>query len=299
MRRLVYLLREALTNVRHNRTTTLIAVSTTAFTLACLGVFLLLYLNLKSVAGSLEDEIKVLVYLNDSLSTQAISDLEARLKREPEVAALVYISKDQALRDFRARFPDEHQLLQGLGENPLPASFEITLAPAHRAPEAVKRWAERHRSMSGVEQVQYSREWIENLNALVGYLELAAVGVGTILALASVTIIASTIRLTLYARRDDIEILKLIGATRAFIRIPYLMEGAILGAAGGVLSVGVLRGGFEFFKFHVGPVGPFLGAGGGLAFLPPRMALLVVLFGLVLGWAGSLVSLIEFGRVRS
>jgi cell division transport system permease protein len=298
MRRLAYLLKEAITNIRLNQTTTLIAIATTAFTLACFGVFLLLYLNLKGIAGSLESEIKVALYLNDGMSPQGVSDLQARLKAEPEVAAVSYVSKQQALADFRKQFPEEHRLLEGLGENPLPASFIVTMAPSFRSSDAVKRWAERHRSLPGVAQVQYSREWIENLAAIIGYLELAAVAIGGILGAASVTIIASTIRLTLYARRDEIEILRLIGATGPFIKVPYLVEGALLGAAGGILSLGVLKGGFEYFKMHLGTAGRLFSAGPGIGFLPDRISLLIVALGLVVGFAGSFVSLIEVGRTK-
>ncbi|MER3425411.1 MAG: hypothetical protein C4293_21425, partial [Nitrospiraceae bacterium] len=171
---MIYLIREAFANIRLNQTTTLIAIATTAFTLACFGVFLLLYLNLRGVASSLQDDIKVILYLDDHLSSQSLSDLQERVKREREVASLVYISKEQALADFREQFPSEHHLLQGLGENPLPASIVVTVSPQFRSSESVKRWTERLRSVPGIVQVQYNQDWIESLGVIVGYLELAA-----------------------------------------------------------------------------------------------------------------------------
>lgn len=299
MRRLAYLVKEAMTNIRLNRTTTLIAVSSTAFTLACFGVFLLLYLNLRGVVSSLQDDIKVVVYLHDGLSAQGLSDLQQRLKSEREVAALSYVSKEQALADFREQFPSEYHLLQGLGENPLPASFVVTLAPRFRSSEAVKQWAKRLTTVPGVAQVQYSRDWIENLATVIGFIELGAVAVGSILSAASVTIIASTIRLTLYARRDEIEILRLVGATGAFIKIPYLLEGAVLGAVGSLLSLAILRGGFDLFKLQLGPTGRFLGVESWLNFFPGHVSLWIIMAGLALGFTGSLVSLIQFGRASS
>ena len=299
MKRLAYLVKEALTNIRLNRTTTLVAVASTAFTLACFGVFLLLYLNLRGVVSSLQEDIKVVVYLHDGLSLQGLSDLQQRLRSEREVAALSYVSKEQALADFREQFPSEYHLLQGLGENPLPASLVVTLSPRFRSSEAVKQWAKRLSSMSGVAQVQYSRDWIENLSAVIGFLELGAVAVGGILSAASVTIIASTIRLTLYARREEIEILGLVGATRAFVRIPYLLEGAVLGGVGSLLSLAILRGGFDLFKLQLGPTGRFLGVESWLNFFPGHVSLWIIVAGLALGFTGSLVSLIQFGRASS
>jgi len=299
MRRLIHFVREAVANIRLNRTTTVIAVATTAFTLACFGVFLLLYLNLRAMATSLQSDLKVVVYVKDGTPPPGMSDLQALLKADPGVQALVSVSKEQALADFRAQFPDESHLLQGLGENPLPASFIITLAPSYRSPDAVRRWADRLKSAPGVEQVQYSRDWIDNLNTIVGYLELAAVGIGTVLSAASVTIIASTIRLTLYARRDEIEIMRLIGATGGFIKIPYLIEGAMLGVMGSAVSLAMLRGGFELFNSRLGMPGRFLGIDSGVHFFSGQVAALILVAGLLLGFVGSVVSVLDLGRTKS
>ena len=296
MRRLKYMIAEALTNVRHNRTTTVVAIATTAFTLACFGLFVLLYLNLKEITGTLRGDIRVVVYLQEGLTTQNLMELQRRIRSEREVAAVAYVSKDQALADFRAQFPAEQHLLEGLGENPLPASLVVTLAPEFGSSEVIRQWAERIHAIPGVAQVQYSREWVEHLNLLIRYLELGALIVGGVLSAATVAIIASTIRLALFARRDEIEILKLIGAGRLMITTPYLLEGAVVGTLGGAVSLGMLRGAFEYVIRHVVAPGKFLGVDSGLQFFPSQMALVLVLGGLCLGFAGSFVSLMHPGR---
>lgn len=299
MKRATYLVKEALANIRLNQTTTIVAVATTAFTMACFGVFLLLYFNLRGVTSSLQDDIKVVIYISDGVSSQALADLQARLKSDREVAGVAYISKEQALADFREQFPSEGYLLQGLGDNPLPASLLVTMAHPSRSSEAVKRWAERLKGMPGVAQVQYNREWIESIGGIVRYIEWTAVAVGSILAAASVTIIGSTTRLTLYARRDEIDIMRLIGATGMFIRIPYLIEGAILGALGGALSLSLLKLGFEFLKLRLGSQTHLLGGAATFTFFSGQVSLLIVLMGLLLGSVGSWVSLVTFERARS
>ncbi len=298
MRRLRYVLTEAVLNLRINRATTLIAVATMAFTLMCFGVFLLLYVNLKELAGSLQNEIKVVVYLVEDQGAKAVADWQHRLKGEPEIASVVYISKEQALAEFRAQFPAEQHLLDGLGENPLPASLVVTVAPAYRSSQAVKRLSERLSVLPGVAQVQYSQDWIESLAGLVRYFELGALAVGMILSVASMTIIANTVRLTLYARKDEIEIMRLIGATRAFINIPYLLEGAMLGAVGAAVALAMLKGGVEFVKLQMVSPGRLLGMPAGFNFLPPPFWILLLLGGLVLGCAGSLVSVVELRKPR-
>lgn len=299
MRTLVYLFREAWANMRINRTTTVVAILTTAFTLACVGIFLLLYVNLRSAAGWLQDDIKIMVYLDEQLTREAVSEVEGRIKADRMVAGVLYISKEQALSEFRAQFPSDSHLLEGLGENPLPASFVVTLAAQYRAPDAVKRWTERVRTMPGVAKIDYNQEWIDALSGLIHYIELIAIGVGVILSAAAVTIIGNTIRLTLFSRREEIEILRLIGATRSFIRIPYLLEGAVLGACGSALSLTILKGGFELFRQQIATTGPLRGIESMIAFFPASVCLALILVGIGLGIAGSFVSLWRFGDGRT
>jgi cell division transport system permease protein len=182
--------------------------------------------------------------------------------------------------------------------NPLPASFVVTLATQFRSPDSVKRWAEGVKGMEGVSQVEYSQDWIDMLAAIVRYIELAAIGVGLILSTASVTIIANTIRLTLYARRDELAILRLIGATRAFLHVPYLLEGALLGALGSALSLGILWIAFEWFSRQIHMAHKLQAVRPLLTFFPVQVSAILVLIGMCLGCAGSYVSLIRFGEGR-
>ncbi len=299
MRRLLYLLREAVTNVLTNRTTTLVAVATTAFTFACVGVFLLLYVNLKTMATSLEQDIQVMVYLQDDVTEQARNDIEQQLKADRAIGSLTFVSKERALADFQAQFPSESRLLQGLGQNPLPASFVVTLTAESRSSDAMRRWANRTQLIPGVGQVQYNQEWVEALAGIVRYIEVAAIIVGMILSAASVTIIANTIRLALYSRREEIEILGLIGASATFIRVPYLLEGAALGLCGSALSLVILKGGFELFRHQIHSATRFLGVDALLTFFPFDMCVVLMLVGLFLGCAGSFLSLLRFGEGRA
>lgn len=299
MTRLRYLLGEAVDNIRANRTTTIIALVTATFTMLGMGVFLLLYLNAQSALGSLREEIKVLVYLRDTASPQAIADLRVRMNRDPAVAAVEFVSREQALAAFRAQFPSEDRLLNGLGENPFPASFVIRVSPGHRSSGSVEALVQKLKALPEVEEVQYSRDWIENLAAALRYLEILGLGVGAVLAVSMVTILANTIRLTLYARRQEIEILKLIGATSGFIKTPFVLEGALLGGLGAACSLLLLRGAFEAAEAKIALKGTFWGLGSGLAFLPGRVAGLFLILGIALGCLGSWVSLMQLRDARS
>jgi cell division transport system permease protein len=298
MRTIFYLLREAWANIWTNRTTTVVAIFTTAFTLACVGIFLLLYVNLRAAAGWLQEDIKIMVYLDDRAVASTVADLEQQLRADRAVAALHFISKEQALGEFRVQFPADSHLLEGLGQNPLPASFVVTLTSPYRSPDAIKRWAERTAVLAGVEKVDYNQDWIDALSMVIRSIELVAIGIGFILSAAAVTIIANTIRLTLFARREELVILRLIGATKTFIRIPYLLEGAVLGALGSACSLFMLKALYELFRHQMRTTGRLRGLEQLTMFFPLSICLVLVGVGIVLGCAGSFVSLRRFDEAK-
>ena len=299
MTRLRYLLREAVDNIKSNRTTTFVALVTTTFTMLAMGVFLLLYLNVQEALGSLREEIKVIVYLRDAVPPQAVSRLRAEIGQDPAVAGINYVSREQALDTFRAQFPSEERLLSGLGDNPFPASLVIKVSPAYRSSEQVRELVQKLSALSETEEVLYSQDWIENLAVALRYLKALGLGIGTVLAASMVTILANTIRLTLHARRDEIEIMKLIGATTAFIKTPFVLEGALLGGAGALCSLFLLRTLFGLAEAKLALKGTFWGIGRGLVFLPDRVTVAFLLLGIMLGCLGSVVSLLRLRGARS
>ncbi|MEK6549457.1 MAG: permease-like cell division protein FtsX [Nitrospirota bacterium] len=294
-----YLLGEAADNIKANRTTTVLAVATTTFTMLGMGVFLLLYLNAQEALGSLKEEIKVVVYLRDSAPSREIAQLRSDLSRDPAVAAVEFVSREQALAAFRTQFPSEERLLNGLGDNPFPASLVVKVGPAYRSSEQVGTLVQKLKALAEVDEVLYSQDWIDNLAVAVRYLRVLGMGIGVVLAASMVTILANTIKLTLYARREEIEILKLIGATTGFIKMPFVLEGALLGGAGAACSLLLLRALFGLAEGKLALKGTFWGVGRGLAFLPDRVTVAFLLLGVMLGCLGSLVSLIQFRDARS
>ena len=294
-----YLLGEAVDNIKANRTTTVIALATTTFTMLGMGVFLLLYLNAQEALGSLKDEIKVIVYLRDAVPPKTIAQLRSELSKDPAVAAVEFVSREQALATFRAQFPSEERLLSGFGDNPFPASLVVKVGPAYRSSEQVGALVQKLKALSEAEEVLYSQDWIENLAVAVRYLRVLGVGIGVVLAASMVTILANTIKLTLYARREEIEILKLIGATTGFIKTPFVLEGALLGGVGAACSLFLLRTLFGLAESKLALKGTFWGVGRGLAFLPDRVTVAFLLLGVMLGCLGSMVSLIQLRDARS
>ncbi|TLY45135.1 MAG: ABC transporter permease [Nitrospirae bacterium] len=299
MTRLRYLVSEAVDNIKSNRTTTFVALATTTFTMLAMGVFLLLYLNVQEALGSLREEIKVIVYIRDAVPPQAVSRVRAEIGQDPAVAGIEYVSREQALATFRAQFPSEERLLSGLGDNPFPASLVIKVSPAYRSSEQVRELVQKLNALSETEEVLYSQDWIENLAVALRSLKVLGLGIGTVLAASMVMILANTIRLTLHARRDEIEIMKLIGATTAFIKTPFVLEGALLGGAGALCSLVLLRSLFGVAEAKLALRGTFWSIGHGLVFLPDRVTVAFLLLGIMLGCLGSVVSLLQLRVARS
>ena len=299
MRRLLYLIQEALASFRVHRTSVMIGIVTTAFTISCFGVFALLYGNLKKLAGTLQQDIEVVVYVKSEASGKVLEVIRQRLESEQVVRALSFVSKNQALKEFYQQFPDESRILEGMEENPLPSSFVIQIAPRFQATDHIEAFAERVNQFPGVDQVRYSQDWIDTLALLVSYFEFGAVIIGVILGVATVTIIANTIRLSFYSRKEEIEILRLIGATKSFIATPYVIEGAILGICGGALALVLLKGIFELFRSELNASGWFSGLESLLAFFPLQTSIILVFSGMALGCASSLLSVFGLMKVRS
>ncbi len=298
MKRLWYFLREAFISLRTHQASTIIGIITTAFTLTSFGTFLLLYHNVHILIGRVQTNIQIIVYPKDSIEPPQLQALKKTIQDDPAIDSLTLISKDDALKDFKQLFPEETYLLEGLGTSPFPASLVLNLAETIPSTDIVSNLVNRLQQNPNVERVRYNRDWIERLSLVITYLEIGALIVGGVLALASVTIIANTVQLAFYTRQEEIEILRLIGGTNLFISIPYLIEGAMIGGLGGGIALGVLRGGFEFFKHKTHTLSVIGGFSSVFEFFPLPLSLLLITGGILLGCIGTLTSMYGWMRFR-
>ncbi|MGD9850388.1 MAG: cell division protein FtsX [Nitrospirales bacterium] len=298
MRRVWYFIREAIISIRTHRTGTLIGILTTAFTLTSFGVFLLLYHNVNNLLDRIQHNIQVIVYPKDGLEPAKLDEMGQFLKSSQTVESLTFISKQQALDDFKKQFPNEMHLLEGLPDNPFPASFILTLNSRTPSTDVTAHLVDRLQHHQDIERVRYNRDWIERLTLVVTYLQWGALIVGGILATASMAIIANTVQLAFYTRQEEMEILRLIGATRLFIGIPYLIEGALLGALGGGLAIGFLRSSFEVFRHKIESLSVIGGFSSAFEFFPIPFSLTLLVGGIVLGCMGTLATMLGWMKVR-
>jgi len=296
--RFFYFLKCALQNIRLNRSLAFFSVITLTLTLMLFGLFLLFYLNVKGLLASIQGDVEFSVYLNETAREEDIHAIQSRLTSDPRVSSFRYLTQDDALALFKKEFQGE-TLLKHLGTNPLPASFEVNVKPLYQNPKEIGLLTQEMSKLSGVEEIQYGAEWLQNFSDFLTLLKLSGLGIGGLLTVAVVTIIAHAVRLHFYDRHEEVEIMKLIGATPRFIKNPFLLEGMLLGAISGGLSCGVIFSLFQSFNAHLVEVGGMVGNLVTLHFLPPEIIMGMVLTGAFLGGIGGEISLTYFMRFRA
>lgn len=290
MERLRYILQDALVNIRRSGWSGLASIATIAFSFVIVGIFLIITRNLGAMVSEWKEQFQVTVFLEDAITPEQLNLLRKRIQSERAVKAMTYTSKEEALQSFKRELRGQESLLEGLGENPIPASLQLRIHEAYQTPEELKQFTASLARLEGVEDVQYGQEWVDRLSAAVRMLRLLGLSVGLALGLASLLIVSNTIRLAVYARAEEIEIMRLVGATRLHIRAPFLLEGMIQGGLGAAAALVLLFGAYRatLWQLQLTP-GQIFGIGVG-SFLDPRWAAAMLLAGAGVGAFGSVIS---------
>lgn len=293
LRALVYFLEEALTSLWRSRLINALSIGTIAVSLFVLGAFLTVASSLNEVVDRWTQKVSVTFFLADGLEPHIRESLVNRLRDDPAVESIEVVSREQALDRFRTLFRDLRTLPDDLGENPFPASLEVALRTARQSPDEVRRLVQEFEKAPGVQEVQYDLLWIERLSTAARLVRGVGALLGGILVLAGVFTISNVIRLTVYARQDELDIMRLVGATRGYVKGPFVVEGMLQGGLGGLVSVGLLWIAFRVLATDAMAASDLMGRA--VVFMPRHLSLLLVAGGMIVGIAGSLVSL---GRTR-
>ncbi len=289
-----YFVRQAMRNMVENRLVHLIGLGTMVIAFLMFDAFILIFVNLNSWTQEQGRSLTMSIYFKGEPERAVIENIKKELLQYP-VSITDFISKDDALKSLRKQLGEKAGLLDGLGENPLPASLEIVLSrdvSGDSLPYELKTRLER---IHGIDEVQYSQEWVEKFQAIMGAVKIIGLVFGGLLFLAALFIITNTVKLTIYSRKDEIEILKLVGATNRFVKIPFLIEGSIQGFLGGSVALIVL---FLVYVVIITKVDLSIGfASLDIIFLSPQFILLLLLMSSIIGFIGSTVSLGRFFRI--
>jgi cell division transport system permease protein len=278
------LTREALLSFRRAPLLSVLSITTIAFSLFTLGLFGLVAINLRQALRGLEERVEIVAFVLRGTPTETITVATQDIAAFPEVRDVAFVSEAQALAKARAELVEFRDAYRDLQVNPLPASIEVRLKDGYRDAATVERVAERLRGFRFIEDVRFGRDWVRKLDHLRNITGIVGLVIGLAFAAVAVVIIGVTIRLTLLQRAREIAIMRLVGATNWFIRGPFLLEGALKGLLGGLLSLALCFAGYLLFRDSGG------GTFADLIFFRPDQMIVLVIFGVLLGLGGSLLS---------
>lgn len=288
-----YFVREVIHSLRRNNWMSVASIGTVAVSLFIFGMFLMLVMNMNKMVDAMESQVQIKVYLEDDFSRDDARELEVDLKKMQGVEKVTFVPKEEAMEKFKERLGDQKTLLDALDEtNPLPDSFEVMVVQ----PEMVKTAAENIEKFEGVDSAKYGQDVMEHLFDITRLIRIFGFALMMVLALATLFIISNTIRLTVFARRKEIAIMKYVGATDWFIRWPFVLEGIVMGFLGSLIASVVLRFTYSGITAKIYDT---------LAFFPliseepflNYVTMIVVIGGMIMGAIGSTVSIKRFLKV--
>lgn len=290
-----YLLIRTFSNIKGNLLSHLVTALTIAFVTTIFGASVLIYLNINRLSDNLSREFHIMAYLDRAMPEQDLAGLKTTVASLQEVARVQYVNSHDAFRRLAGQFQGENSLLSGLGQDFLPAGLEIELKEGRNNPAAFDQLALKLKHMKGVTDVRYGKDWVEKLEQIQGLTRLLVLTIGGLLLVSVIFIVSSTIKLTMYLRREELEIMRLMGATNFFIRGPFIIEGSLQGLAGSGMAVLAL---YTLFNFTLGQIRlPSFIRLFEPVFLPPSYSAGIIIGSIALCILGSFLSSRRFLRI--
>ena len=291
--KLSFFINEAFTSLRRSVITTFITVSTIAVSLTMMGAFLFTTMNLEAFLNQMQAEALVTLYMTSNITYSEAESFNRRILKMPDIAKSVVVSPEEAARELFSD-PDDQKLLQ-IGvtpvENPLPTTIRVYL----KDPSQLKKIVAKFKNEPMVDSVSYGEELFEKFSGMSSLLWYVSLTIVVLLGFSSMFIVYNTVRLTFFMRREEIVIMKLVGATDWFVRGPFIVEGFIEGLLASIIATIILLAGYKLVIDKLSQLIPFFGIG--LTFEQMfKLAVKLFLMGLVLGVVGSLLSLRDIKR---
>lgn len=285
-----YAFEEAWASILRAGRSAAVSIGTIAIAFLTLGGFMLVSVTVQRVLDRWLESAEVSVYLYDDLSDELRAGLEQHIRQQPAVAAVEFVSKDRALQRFRTDFPELIDVTTSVAENPFPSAFEVRLKPDATGTSAVDELVTALAGRDGVADVRYDRRWLTRLTGIVTTAQVAAAVVAGVLMLGAAFTVAAVVRLSLHARRDELDIMQLVGAPFSYIRGPFIVEGLLLGGAGAVVAWVAVAALYWALARWLGADLAGLVGDGQLGFLGFRDTALMLLGGLGVGAAAGTVA---------
>lgn len=293
----VNLLKRGLFPLRQHPWLALMGVTSVAVALTLIALFALISRNMQSAVQDWSRDFQIIIYLDPPPNETLARQWQVALGSMAETEEVIYVSSAEALRRFRLRLGNDAALIDGIGSDVLPASFALKLRPEFRQRDAVKFLVARIAQKNEWRDVHYGSEWIERFEAVRRLMQMSGTIFGVFLFVSAFLLVANTIRLILFTRRTEIEILRLLGATPLYIGLPFLLEGGVIGLIGATVALLCV-----YFFYQLGlqqgliSLLQLLGVER-VTFLPPLWQLVLIIGGVALGFFASLVAMRRLSRV--
>jgi cell division transport system permease protein len=290
VRALKYSVTEASASLWRGRRSALFAILTIAAGLFLLGFFLIVNANIRRLTARWAESAELAVFLRDDAAQVQIETVRSMIAGSGLAASHQFVTKEEAASRFAGDFPELAGTTRRLERNPFPASFDVRLRPGiSSAEDAVDGFARTLASQPGVSDVRYDRRWLSRLNTVIMFMRSIGLVIVILLAVASALTVASVVRLAAHARRDEIEIMQLVGAPLSYVRGPLVLEGVLQGGAGALVAIVGLGVLLALGRARYGaPVAEAVGAGA-ITVLPVELSLILLFGGMLLGSLGGLI----------
>ncbi len=284
--------KRAIQDIRDHRFLNSVTIITIAISILIVSSFALFFVNANDIINSWKKGIKIMVYLKPDTPETKISELISKIQHMDGIRDVRFISKNEAFQELKKQMKRQPSLFENLKENPLPDAFEIRLKISFQNQEKVEILATRLESFPQIDEVEYGQRWLGQFTNFFNLFRLTGYAMGGLFFIATLLIVANTIRLVLYSRRDEVEIMRLVGATDSFIKAPFYIQGLIQGAFGGIIGLAVLFVGFLLLSSSMERgISPGLFA---IRFLSTGAFCGIILSSTFVGWIGCYLSLKQF-----
>ena len=284
-------------NVRSNIQTFMISVITIAISICILGFFLIIFFNLNVFFSSWNQQVQLIVYLKDDITQSNKKDLENLFKQNSIVQSIEEVTKNRAWKEFRKSQEKKLGLELDFDFNPLPSSYRISFKLSDNRLLHISKFANIIQNKLGVESIDYGENWISRFEKFMVFCHVFLMATGALLSFGLILIVSNTIRLSIYSRQDEIELMLLIGATPRFVKIPFLLEGILQGLSGSLLSLGLMLVVYYYLKSELQASMDYIASGMEFHFIPQPFLLSLVVLSMMIGFVASYVSTRQYMQV--
>jgi cell division transport system permease protein len=281
-------------NIKANKQVFVLSVTTVAVAFSVLGLFFLVHANLNALLSTWNKQVQLVIYLDDGISKTRMKALKKLFDDNERIDSAHYISRDTAWKNFKSTFAEKSGFVAGLDINPLPASYSLKFKAGPDRLKHIRQLTDELREGEGIESMEYGEKWISKFENFMIFLRVFILAVGGILGVGLVLIISNTVKLSIFSRREEIELMLLVGATHRSIRVPLILEGVVQGLSGVGIALGLIKLVHLYIQLQFQGSLESIFRGADLQFITQSLLWPMLVGGVVIGWVGSQISINQF-----